>query len=358
MIDLRSDTQSLPTPKMRDALANARLGDETFSEDPTVNELEEVMTTTFGFESAMLGISATMCNLISLMNHCPAGSEALLDRDVHVLRAEAGGISTIAGVVPTVVESQRGHPTPSGVRDALHPVTIVTPRPVLLWLENTHNRAGGTVMAVADQIAVAEVARQSGLKVHLDGARIFNAAVAQGVSLREAAMGPDSLTVDLTKTLSCPLGAVLLGTQTFIEAARRQRRLLGGGMRQAGVIAAPAIAALADDFIGQVVQEHRLARTLAMALSDIDGYQVDPSLVETNMVYVNVRQLGRSFDVALALKDAGVLVSQLPPWHIRLVTYRGITDASVSEAVAAMAQVAKNITQSENPRAQEANSRL
>lgn len=340
MIDLRSDTCSLPTPEMREAMSRAVLGDETFGEDPTVRELEEVVTATFGFEAAMLGISATMCNLVALMTHCPAGSEVLLDRDVHVLRAEAGGIATIAGVVPTVVASERGHPTVAGVQEAFHLPTVVTPRPKLVWLENTHNRAGGTVMSVRDQTAVADLAHALDLRVHLDGARIFHAAAAQGKSLLEASRGADSLTIDFTKFLSCPLGAMLLGPKPFIDEARRRRRILGGGMRQAGVIGAPAIVALEGELANRAREEHRLARSLATAVAKIDGYSIEPAAVETNMAYVDVRALGTSSEVKGRLQAAGVLVSELAPWHIRLVVYRGITEDAISEAVARMRRVA------------------
>jgi threonine aldolase len=348
-IDLRSDTASLPTSRMREAMASAPLGDETLGEDPTVERLEATVCERLGFEAALLTISATMSNLVAVMTHCTPGGEVFLDRDVHLLRAEAGGLAGVAGVMPTVVVSRRGHILRDALADAIHDPTVVSPRPQLVWLENTHNRAGGTVMPIADQSAVADLAHDRGLRVHLDGARVINAAAAQGISLAEACRGADSVTFDLTKALSCPLGAVLLGDRAFIDAARLRRRMLGGGMRQAGIIAASGLVAF-EDLLDRVGDDHRRAGRIAAAIGSVDGYRLDPPEVETNMIYLDVAALGGSAVVARELAADGVLVLQRPPGKIRLVTYHSISDEHVDVAVTRMASVAGRLLEPQTAR--------
>ncbi len=350
-IDLRSDTCSLPTPRMRSAMATAPLGDETTGEDPTVRRLEELVCERFGFEAALLAVSATQCNLIAVAAHCTRGGEVFLDADVHLLRAEAGGLAGVAGVVPTVVASDRGHVRVEALAEALHEPTDLTPRPQLVWLENTHNRAGGTVMPIANQLAVATLARERGLRVHLDGARLVNAAASQGITLAEASGGVDSLTIDLTKGLSCPLGAMLLGDRSFVGRARIARRMVGGGMRQAGVIAACGLVAL-DETLKLIPDDHARARRIATGIRSINGYVLDPPEVETNMVYVDVGALGGSQVVVRALAEVGLLVSQRLPRRLRLVTYHQITDDMADEAVARMALVARTLNEGAQPRVQ------
>jgi threonine aldolase len=327
---------------MREAMAGAPLGDETLGEDPTVERLEAMVCERLGYEAALLSISATMSNLVALMTHCTPGGEVFLDTDVHLLRAEAGGLAGVAGVVPTVVASRRGHLLRDALADAIHDPTVVTPRPQLVWLENTHNRAGGTVMPIVDQLAVADFAHDRGLGVHLDGARVINAAEAQGISLAEACEGADSVTFDLTKALSCPLGAILLGSRAFIDEARFRRRMLGGGMRQAGVIAACGLVAF-EDLIDRVGDDHLRARQIAGAVAAVEGYRLDPPEVETNMIYLDVTVLGGSAVVARELAAEGVLVTQRPPGRIRLVTYHSIGEVEAEEAVARMRVVAARI---------------
>lgn len=341
MINLRSDTQSLPTSAMRQAMADAEVGDDTYGEDPTVRRLEERVADLLGTEAAMLVLSGTMANLAALLVHCAPGDEVFLDGDVHVLRNETGGLAQVAGVVPSVVDSVRGHPRAAALAAAITGSDIHRPRSRLLWLENTHNRAGGTVLSVEEQRALLDVAIDHGLLTHIDGARIFNAATALGVDVRTLVAGVDSVYVDLTKGLSCPMGALLAGSQEFVEAARRRRRVLGGGMRQAGIMAACGLVAL-DEVLPRLSEDHERAQSLARGLADIDGITV-PDEVESNMVFADVSLLGGAAIVTSALRQRGVLVSPRPPDHVRLVTYLQIDDRAISEALRRATDVAEKL---------------
>lgn len=342
VINLRSDTQTLPTPRMREAMATAELGDDTYGEDPTVARFEALVAERLGTEAALLVLSGTMANLIALLVHCKPADELFVDAGAHVVYYESGGLAAVAGVTPTFVESERGHILPDALRAAIRRPNIHYPRPRLVWLENTHNRGAGSVMRLDHQREVEAVARERGLAVHLDGARIFNAAAAQGLDARELVAGVDSAMVDLTKGLSCPLGALLVGSRAFIDEARFRRRLLGGGMRQAGVIAACGLVAL-EDLVDRTAEDHVSARRLATRLAAIDGLEIDPASVETNMLYVDVSGLGASSAVAAALKAAGVIVSDRPPREIRIVTHHQLTPAMLDEAADRIADVAAGL---------------
>jgi threonine aldolase len=341
IIDLRSDAETQPTQRMRQAMSNAPLGDESLGEDPTVRRFEEMIVERFGFEAALLTISATMANLVALLTHGRPGDEVIVDREAHVMRSEAGGMAVVAGLMSTIVETRRGHVTPD-VLSATLAAPVSTSRPRLVWLENSHNRAGGTVMRLGDQREVARIAHDQGLAVHVDGARIFHAAEAQGLTLAEVSGDVDSMAIDLTKALCCPLGAVLLGNRDFIDRARAERRMLGGGMRQAGVIAACALVAF-EDGLDQVAANHELARRLASGLSGIEGFRVSPADIETNLVLINVAQLGTSREVGLACERAGVLVYERAPDQIRLVTHHQITDRMADLALLRLEEAARSL---------------
>jgi threonine aldolase len=342
LINLRSDTQTLPTERMRRAMAEAELGDETYGEDPTVDRLEHIAAERLGMEAALLVISGTMGNLVSLMTHCRPGDELFVDRNAHVVYYESGGLAGVAGVMPTFVDSDRGHIVPDALARAIRRRNIHYPRPRLVWLENTHNRGHGSVMSLGQQDAVVAVARSRGLSVHVDGARIFNAAAAQRVGASELTRGVDSFMIDLTKGLSCPLGALLLGSREFIDEARFRKRMLGGGMRQAGVIAACGIVAF-DTLIDRISEDHALARSMAQDLSRIDGFVIDPATVETNMLYIDVSRLGASTGVVARLREHAVLVSDRPPTHIRIVTHLQVTPELAVEAVRRCAEAAATL---------------
>ena len=340
LINLRSDTQTLPSAGMRAAMADAELGDETYGEDPTVRRLEEAAAELLGREAAMLVISGTMGNLAALMAHTRPSDEVFVDADAHLIYYESGGLASVAGVVPNIVASERGHIGAEALEPRIRQRNVHYPRPRLVWLENTHNRGGGSVQPLAEQRAVEAVARRHDLAIHLDGARIFNAAVAQGLPAGDLAAGVDSIMIDLSKGLGCPLGALLVGDAAFIAEARFKKRILGGGMRQAGVIAACGLYAFEHN-LARIGEDHEQARSLAKRVADIDGYGIDPDEVETNMLYVDVSALGTSSEVVAALRAAGLIVSSRPPHEIRLVTHLQIGPAQAEQAAARMADVAR-----------------
>jgi len=332
-INLRSDTQTLPTPAMLEAIATAELGDDTYDEDPTVARLEAMAATRLGMEAAILVLSGQMGNIIATMVHAGPGDEVILDRDSHVFYYEVGALSSVAGLSPWPVSSHAGCMDPEEVAAAIRGRDLHFPRARLLCLENTHNRSGGRVVPVERHRALCGVAHERGLAVHLDGARIFNAAIAAGVPVTEYTRDVDSVMVCLTKGLSCPLGSILAGSREFVQRADEVRRRLGGGMRQAGVIAAPGIVAL-ETMVDRLADDHRNARRLAEGLATVPGLAVDLETVETNMVNVDHRGTGMSTDEVLKrLLAGGVIASGRPPRQIRLVTNRHHDAGVIEEAL-------------------------
>lgn len=332
-INLRSDTQTLPTPAMLEAIATAELGDDTYDEDPTVARLEALAAERLGMEAAMLVLSGQMGNMIALMVHAGPGDEVILDRDSHVFYYEVGSLSSVAGLSPWPLPSRAGCMDPEEVAAAIRGRDLHYPRARLLCLENTHNRSGGRVVPVERHRALCGVAKERGLSVHLDGARIFNAAIAAGVPVTEYTKDVDSVMVCLTKGLSCPLGSILAGSREFVRKADSVRRRLGGGMRQAGVIAAPGIVAL-ETMVDRLADDHRNAKRLARALATVPGLAVDLDSVETNMVNVDHHGTGLPTDEVLRrLAAGGVIASGRPPRHVRLVTNRHHDEAAIDDAV-------------------------
>jgi threonine aldolase len=333
VINLRSDTQTLPTEEMLEAMWHAPLGDDTYDEDPTVQKFEETAARLLGKEAALLVISGHMGNLVSLLAHTHHGDEVFLDPESHIFYYEAGSLGSIAGLMPMPVPSRNGMLDPDDVRKAIRKRNLHYPIPRLLCLENTHNRSGGRATSLELHRELCGVAREHGLKVHLDGARIFNAAIRHGVRAADYAAHVDSVMFCLSKGLSCPLGSVVVGSKTFIAEADLWRKRLGGGMRQAGIIAACGIVAL-DKMIDRLAQDHDTAQILARGLNEIPGFRVDLESVETNMVYVDHSPSGLSTDEVLSrLKRVGVLASGRPPHHVRLVTHCQCDQAMVEEAV-------------------------
>lgn len=342
-INLRSDTQTLPTEEMLEAIRRAPLGDDTYGEDPTVRKLERKAADLLGKEDALLVISGHMGNLVALMTHAGPGEEVLLDRESHIFYYEVGSMASVAGVMPMPLESHKGLLDPEAVRAAIRARNIHFPEPRLLCLENTHNRAGGRVTPLDLHRRLCAVARERGLAIHLDGARIFNAAIVAGVPASEYARDVDSIMFCLSKGLSCPLGSVLVGTEAFIAKARSVRKRIGGGMRQAGIIAACGLYAL-DHMIDRLAEDHRRAKELAQRLSRIPGLQVDLESVETNMVNLDHSGTGLSTEEFMrALEGAGVLCTGRPPRQVRLVTHRHIEDAAIEEACQRIAGVVAGV---------------
>lgn len=329
LIDLRSDTQTLPTDEMLEGMRHAELGDSGFDEDPTVNRLEEMAAEMMGKEAAMLVISGIMGNLTSMMAHTTRGDGAYIDPESHICLKEKNGYERIAGLRAISIISHKGLIDPVGLAVAMESDNAGG----LLCLENTHVMSGGRVVPLELHRELCDVAHQRGVAVHLDGARIFNAAVAAGVPASAYAEHVDSLTFCLSKGLSCPLGSVVVGGRDFIDRARQARHVLGGRMRQAGIIAAAGIVAL-DTMIERLADDHANARHLAEQLCRVDGLEIDLETVESNMVFAGVTGAGRDTDRMIALlKEHGVHVTGRPPSWIRMVTNRHHNRATIDEAI-------------------------
>jgi threonine aldolase len=329
---------------MLDAIRHAPLGDDTFDEDPTVTRLESLAAKMLGKEAALLVISGTMGNLCALMAHAKPGDEVLLDSQSHIYAYEAGGMANVAGLMPHALASRKGMLDPDEVAAAIRPFNLHYPIPRLLCLENTHNLSGGRVVPLELQNQLCQVAHERGLAVHLDGARIFNAAIQQGVSAAAVAQHADSAMFCLSKGLSCPLGSLLVGSREFIAKADHCRKRIGGGMRQAGVIAACGLVAL-ENLVDRLADDHANARLLAVAVNDVPGLCVDLESVETNMVNVDHSATGLSTPEILdRFKSAGLLASGRPARQIRLVTNRHHDRAAVEEAVRRIRQALLGLT--------------
>lgn len=331
VIDLRSDTVTLPTPEMRQAIAEAELGDDVFREDPTVNRLEALAAEMLGKEAALLTASGTMSNLVALLSHCQRGDEVLLGSEAHILHYEAIGGAALGGLeLRPLSNDSRGRIDGADIEQAVRPADVHQPRTGLLCLENTHNRCGGTVLSEADLEAMAQVARRWGFPVHLDGARIFNAAVALGVPAAQLVRSVDSVSFSLCKGLACPVGSVLVGSAQFIQRARRYRKMVGGGMRQAGIIAAAGIVAL-ETMIDRLAEDQDNARLLAQGLAAIPGLRLVPPQVDSNMVFFTLDGVN-PFELAGRLSQAKVLCLA-EAGRVRLVTHYGIERADIEEAL-------------------------
>jgi len=339
-INLRSDTVTQPTEAMRRAVATAEVGDDYYRDDPTVRALEEKAAELFGREAALFVFSATMANLVSVLSHTRRGQSVILEASAHIFNNEAGFLAAFGGLTPRTVKGTRGRLTPDQVEGAVFPKDVLHPQTSLLCLENTHNAAGGTLLTLAQTEALAARAHGLGLKVHLDGARIFNASVALGVPVAELTAPADSVTVCLTKGLGCPVGALALGSRDFVGEARRWRQVAGGGMRQGGVVAAAGIVAL-DTMVDRLAEDHANARRLAVLLAEA-GLLLDPppEEVESNILFA---------EIPAALMEAGLFVERLrgegvvvnPPRNrrIRLVTHLGVTAEDIEAAGAAVRRV-------------------
>lgn len=300
VVDLRSDTVTLPTDEMMQAIGTARLGDDCYREDPTVNRLEELAAEKMGKEAALLTTSGTQANLVSLMSQTTRGDEVILEAESHIYCYEEGGFSAVAGLTPRLVNGHMGIMAPNAIEEVLLRHKIL-PHTCVVCIENTHNRAGGTVWTPSEIKAVHDLTRTHGLRVHMDGARIFNAAVALGKNVQEFTQHVDTLMFCLSKGLSAPIGSIVVGDRDFISRARRYRRMLGGGMRQAGIIAAAGIVAV-ERMVDRLKEDHENARLLALGLSRIPGIIIDLSRVQTNIVGYDVSGLsvdGRSWAAEL-----------------------------------------------------------
>lgn len=329
-IDLRSDTVTLPTPEMMEAIASAELGDDVSREDPTVNRLESMAAERFGKEAALLVPSGTAGNLVSVMTHCRHGDEIYCEAEAHIYYYEVGGMTAIAGVIPRLIKGERGVFNAGQVESHFRGREIHFPNPALVAIENTHNRAGGCCWTRKQVEEVAISAHDRGMKVHIDGARIFNACVALKADPKDYGRHVDSITFCLSKGLSCPVGSVVVGDRDFIERARKNRKILGGGMRQAGVIAAPGIVAL-EKMVDRLEEDHRNARSLAQGLVS-QGLSIDMPSVQTNIVVSDVSP-SKAKDYIAKARKREVLCSSFGPSLVRFVTHHGVTEQDVREAL-------------------------
>ncbi|MBN1782587.1 low-specificity L-threonine aldolase [bacterium] len=339
MIDLRSDTVTRPVPGMRKAMAGAEVGDDVFGEDPTLNLLQEKVAAMLGKEAGLFVPSGVMANQVCMKTHTQAGDEVIMESDAHAFQYESGGPAVLSGVMCKTVFGKRGVITADQVAAAIRGDNVHFPPTRLVWIENTHNKAGGTVFPQAEIIKIRAVADTHGLAMHMDGARLWNAHVASGIPLEEIARPFDSVSVCFSKGLGAPVGSLIAGSRDFIKKAHRWRKVFGGGMRQAGILAAASIYAV-DHHIPRLAEDHDHARKLAGALDALPGVSVDLDSVETNIVFLDVSGTGRSgTEIEEALREKGVLVIATGPHALRAVTHLDVSGEDIDRAIGIFGQV-------------------
>jgi threonine aldolase len=340
-IDLRSDTVTKPTPEMREAMAEAEVGDDVYGDDPTLNRLEELAADTLGKEAGVFVPSGTMGNLTALLVHCQRGEEVIVGSRSHIYLNEAGGMSALGGIMPNPIPNQNnGTLAPDDILGAIRTEDVHHPITRLICLENTQNACGGIPLTVEYICQVGELAHSRGLSLHMDGARIFNAAAALHVDVKDLVAPADSVMFCLSKGLSSPVGSILVGTKKFIARARHVRKMLGGGMRQVGILAAAGIISL-ERMTKRLGEDHERAKRLANALREIKGIVLDEDAPHTNMIYFNLAEhvpFDENF-VCERMSGYGVLVDWASPRRFRLVTHYWIDDQAVDRTVEAFRQV-------------------
>lgn len=335
IVDLRSDTVTRPDAEMRRAMAEAEVGDDLFGEDPTARRLEEEGAAAMGMAAGLFVPSGTMGNEIALHLLGRPGGEVVCDAESHILWYEGSAMTALSGLLPRAIPSPRGLLDPAAVEAAVAPDAVYRARTVMLEVENTHNMAGGTVYDRPRLEAILEVGRRHRLPVHFDGARVFNAAVALGVSAASLTAGFDSVMFSLSKGLGAPIGSLLCGGRDFIHEARRVRKMFGGGMRQVGVVAAPGLIALRQG-PARLAADHENAARLARALAETPGIDLDPATVQTNIVIFRLTPElcgGSAERFVERLKEAGVLALQVSGNRVRIVTHRDVSAAQTGEAI-------------------------
>lgn len=347
IIDLRSDTVTHPTPAMREAMYRAEVGDDVMGEDPTVNRLQEMAAERMGKEAALFVASGTMGNLICILAQCGRGDEVIMGDKAHTFLFEAGGPSVLGGVhVRTVRNRDDGTVDPAEVEAAVRPDNVHFPRSRLVVLENTHNRCGGAVLTRAQMDPIVAVARKHNLNAHLDGARIFNAAVALGVDARTLAEPFDTVSFCLSKGLSAPVGSLVCGSREFVREAKRLRKVLGGGMRQAGIIAAAGIVAL-EQMVDRLAEDHANARRLAEGLVEIGVFDIRPERVQSNILIFGLAtdRFTPAELVARCAKD-GLKFQAIEGGQFRMVTHYGIEREDVDAALRILARAVQELSRS------------
>lgn len=338
-VDLRSDTVTRPTPAMRQAMAQAEVGDDVFGEDPTVQWLQERVAEMMGKEAALFLPSGTMANQVAIRTHTLPGDEVIIEADSHPVSAEAAAAAALSGVQFRTLAGERGVLRADQVERAIRPPDIHRPPSRLVCLENTHNQGGGSVYPLEEILSIRGVADRHGLKMHLDGARLLNACVASGIPPLAYADPFDSVSLCLSKGLGAPVGSMLAGTADFIQRARRFRKMFGGGMRQVGVLAAAGLYAL-EHHVDRLAEDHAHARMLAEAVAKLPGISLDARLVQTNILVIDISPFGLPPKAAVdRLRSHGVLVIPFGPTHLRAVTHLDVDHDGIERAIGAFERV-------------------
>ena len=342
VIDFRSDTVTKPTQEMREAMYRAEVGDDVYGDDPTVNRLEEIAAAKVGKEAAVWVPTGTMGNQTAIMAWTNRGDEIVLEELAHIYVYEVAGPAVLAGCMTKTLRGHLGAMDPADVKAAIRPQNIHYPKTSLVCIENTHNRSGGCIVPLDNMKAIYEVAHAGGCNVHLDGARLFNASVGLGVDVREITKYADSVQFCLSKGLCAPMGSMVAGSKDYIAKVRKYRKMLGGGTRQVGIVAAAGIIAL-EKMVDRLADDHANAKRLAEGINKIPGLHVDVEVVQTNMVPVHTRGLGIDGpDFAKLMKPFGVWFNADLPYRVRLVTHNDVSTAAIDDALGRFAEAVKS----------------
>ena len=339
LVDLRSDTVTKPSPGMRQAMADAEVGDDVFHEDPSVNRLEEMVAALYGKEAALYVASGTMANQLAIRAQTHHGDEIIMERTSHPFNSEAGALAALAGVQVNLLDGHHGIMDVEQIRAVVRTPNVHHAPTALICVENTHNRGGGSIWPLDNIRAIRDLARSVSIPMHLDGARLMNACVATRLTPKDYAQYFDSCTLCLSKGLGAPVGSLVIGSQEFIAKAHRFRKQFGGGMRQAGILAAAGIYALEHN-VERLAEDHLNAKRLARGIAEIDGLDIDVNTVETNILYFGVRQPGLTVPILLErLKAEGVLMLGTGPNSIRAVTHLDVSKEGIDHAIAVLRKV-------------------
>jgi len=339
LIDLRSDTVTKPTLAMRKAMAEAEVGDDVFGEDPTVNALQEKVAKILGKEAALFVPSGTMANQLAIKAHTQPGDEVIIEASSHSYNFESGAGAALSGIQFYLLRGVRGILEASQVEEVIRPPDHHFPLTKLICLENTHNYGGGSIYPIEKIHSIYQLAKSKGLMVHLDGARLWNASVASGIKPDQYAQWADSVSVCLSKGLGAPIGSLVSGSKPFVDRVHRFRKMFGGGMRQVGIIAAAGIYAL-DHHVERLKEDHQKAKRLALRLREMKRVSIDPDQVETNIVFFDVGQTGRSAsEIAQAMKTERVLIHASGKTRIRLVTHLDVSQGDIDLSLKAFRKV-------------------
>lgn len=339
MIDLRSDTVTKPSPAMREAMAKAEVGDDVFGEDPTVNHLQDMAARLLGKEAALFVPSGTMANQLAVRLHTKPGDEMIVEAGAHVVRYESGAAAGLSGVQTCCLQGNRGVLLPDQIEAAIRPADYHNPPTTLICLENTHNRGGGTIYPLEAIKAIRQVAEARGIAMHLDGARLFNAVVATGIPAVEYARHFETVSFCLSKGLGAPVGSLICADKERVVKLRRLRKMFGGGMRQAGILAAAGLYALEHN-VARLVEDHTHAKRLAGTLAKLPGVRINPDAVETNLVVFDISETRRTADEVLtALKAKGLLLIPFSPTTLRAVTHLDVSRDQIDQACAILTSV-------------------